>query len=176
MNKQLKKILVISSLFIFLFQGIGMYFILNVRQNRIRKEMESSIINGIPEEKILIFTFNDEELEGLRWQRKSEFQYEGKMYDVLKTVHKDNKILLYCVLDKMESKIFSELIELIYRELSGKSKHDGKSNSKSGISDQFIHRGKIELIKITFYKYLNFNYLCKWPIGHLSTVFLPPEK
>jgi hypothetical protein len=54
----------------------------------------------------LIF-YNDEFTQKINWKGENEFEFKGKMYDIVKTERSDNEVIVYCVWDEREDELIS---------------------------------------------------------------------
>ncbi len=103
----LKKAVIYSILFIFLFNSMGYYFLFEMNRNIVRKEMQAAIREH--SSKLKILTISD--VPGSRDFHRinaNEFMYKGYMYDVLHEVKTGNKTVFICLHDTKESKLLAD--------------------------------------------------------------------
>lgn len=108
--KKLISILIVCTLIFHLF---GYFAVFKVMQQNVKKQIKTSIKQGIPQEKLHSFRFPaDKELQkkmGIRWHEKKEFSYKGKMYDIVYKLQDGNFIIYKCVNDTQEEALFAGL-------------------------------------------------------------------
>jgi hypothetical protein len=103
----------------FLFEIGGTVFIFKTRQYVIKKEIKSKIKGGVPENELIVFTFNEMELAALKWKHEREFSLGSMMYDIVKRKTDENgNHVLYCVSDEQESTLFVQLNALLGKKMS----------------------------------------------------------
>lgn len=58
---------------------------------------------SLPESKVL-----------LKWEKKHEFEFKGKMYDIVKEMHTNDSVTYICWLDKEETELNKKLYQLTH--------------------------------------------------------------
>ena len=94
---------------------------------------ESIKKNKIPEEELIILTFDLNDLREMRYEFNwvkpgKEFLYNGKMYDIKKEVLEGNKISYTCFYDNAEN-----ILEMLFVDFLNNTKKDFNHNLTSGI-------------------------------------------
>ncbi|MHB1278563.1 MAG: hypothetical protein ACYC1Q_09195 [Bacteroidia bacterium] len=109
-------------LLVILFNMTGIFIVFKVHQTQVRREIKHKIKAGIPESDLHSFSFSTEDYAQLDWERKDiEFQWNGEMYDIVKSGIITDSIHLLCVNDKQEKTLFAKLDELIQRKMEQES-------------------------------------------------------
>ena len=87
---------------------VGSWFA--AERSAIRREVRSQLISGLKDIDLVVLTFSKVEAKNLlRWERDDEFEYRGKMYDVVKIEENGDQILYWCWPDEPESELNQKL-------------------------------------------------------------------
>ncbi len=109
----------------FAFNILGIFFLLEIQQIRIRHEITQQIKQGIPTGKLFKITITADNEHLLCWKKDKEFSYEGILYDVVKEIiSNETTIEYYCLTDTQETLLFSKLDD----QLKKNSEHSKNSN------------------------------------------------
>lgn len=92
----------------------------------IKREVKRSILAGIPEKDQVVIKLHSSELSSLYWEHETEFEFEGNMYDVIRSTEIGDSIMYYCFKDHAESTIKRKLTTLLHDI----RKEDGKSHQQ----------------------------------------------
>jgi hypothetical protein len=110
-------------LLVFFTGNAGYYIFFAYQQHELKEAMEIQLLAAVPDSCLNIIVA--EQNPTFRWEEESkEFYQDGQMYDVIKTVVKNNKTVLYCVNDKKEAQLLLQL-----SKASGH--HNGKGEKQS---------------------------------------------
>jgi len=110
----LKKAACILILFCFIAPFPGSIAWYQLQKKEIRKEVKQKIKAGMTKEELVILTFLSSFVkQSLRWENAGEFEYNGQMYDVVKTEIHGDTIHFWCFLDHKESALTTRIKELI---------------------------------------------------------------
>jgi len=86
----------------------GDFLFFKIVEHKLKYEAQSQIRQGFKDEELTLIELSNENKENIRWTEfQKEFEYKGQMYDVVKTVHKNGSIYLYCLNDKKEEAFVS---------------------------------------------------------------------
>ncbi|HNX43251.1 MAG TPA: hypothetical protein PLJ84_00855 [Bacteroidales bacterium] len=89
---------------------ITTYAWLKYKKYAVRKEVKKQIIAGIDKDQLVLLKFaRNESRDKLRWEHAGEFEYNGRMYDVVDTDTTANGIVYWCWCDDEESKLNRQL-------------------------------------------------------------------
>lgn len=84
-----------------------------MKQWQVREEIEQQILKGIDKGELMTFTFSKSEAAELEWEHDREFEFNGQSYDVVHQEDKVDSITYHVWWDKIESRIKSQLAELV---------------------------------------------------------------
>jgi hypothetical protein len=113
------------SIFLFslkFFNSIG-YILLYIERLENNKREMFALINSVKDlsaMEMLIFS-RDEFTQKINWKSENEFEFKGKMYDVVKTENAADEIIVFCIWDEKEDDLISNF-EKHYRSNSSKDK------------------------------------------------------
>lgn len=123
----MRKIISILLLCIIFSAHIGYYLVYTYQQYQLRETAKQRLFAGLPDSSFEIIVAGQH--SSFAWEEEGkEFYLEGQLYDVAKSVHRNGKLLLYCINDKKEE-------ELLCRE--GRAAGSGK-NGKQVLKIQLI--------------------------------------
>lgn len=125
----MKKIFHILLLFILIAPFAATYIGFRGERIRIKKEVRNLILNGISNEDLIVMKFLKSDSETrLRWEHSTEFEYSGKMYDVVRSKTSMDSITLWCWCDNDESQLIKEYKSLVAKALGqNHQKHDNNT-------------------------------------------------
>ncbi len=104
----------ISFLFCLIVPVIATFTYLHYQKVMVRKEVKHQMIMGIEQADLVLLKFTKEESQAnLSWKHSKEFEYQGQMYDIVKTETNSDTIYYWCWLDHAETKLSRKLDELI---------------------------------------------------------------
>jgi len=104
-------------LLLFLLPVIGTYGWLSFRKAAVRNEVEKYLQRGVTEDDLVLLAFDFSQANSLlRWEHPGEFEFEGRMYDVVEQSTRDDSLFLLCWCDHEETRINEELAGLNHRE------------------------------------------------------------
>jgi hypothetical protein len=110
----MKNRLAIFLLVIFLTDIAGYYVVFSIHQIVIKQNIKNSIRQKLPDELLTLIISTPSNIKEIHWKEKGEFRYRRNMYDVVrKYVNSGDTIYYYCINDKAETKLFSNLDEFI---------------------------------------------------------------
>jgi len=90
------------------------YTILQLQKKQIKKEVKWEIIAGLNKEELVLLKFTHEETQkNLRWQDSKEFEFKGKMYDVVEKSTQGDTVFYWCWVDDKETKLNQQLIKVV---------------------------------------------------------------
>lgn len=172
----LKKAPIYFLLVLFLYNQVGYFVAFKTKQYFIRKEVKSLVLSELPKEKLekITFQLNSDNYKKLYWENSHEFKWKGNLYDVIKQEQRDEYITFYCLQDKNEDAILSQLDNHIQKHIKSdtkKEKHQKNQISKS-VKDYFYTTLNFQLYKTTsiLYYFENSFKLQELPVD----IFIPP--
>ena len=118
----LEKAAVILLTFLFFLTSTNYIFLFIERLETIKNQMRENIalINKASDITILKFSFSDYKNK-LNWHEKSEFEFDGRMYDVIEIEQSEDGYTIYCLHDEKEEMLISNFKKL--NEINGEQKN-----------------------------------------------------
>ena len=95
----------------------------------------------------------------LNWKDENEFEFEGKMYDIVKTEMNNDEVIVYCIWDKRENELIS-IYEKHCRNNSTRDKiHSSNFSTNTtnllAIQNEFSTPGGINFVMFLSEKHAN---------------------
>jgi hypothetical protein len=106
------KIISIGLLAVLIFPWAGSYSWLKFRKAAVRQEVHRTLEQGINRDELVMLTFTKDRAKLLRWEHPGEFEYQGRMYDVVKRSSCGDTLHLLCLSDERETGIKEDLAAL----------------------------------------------------------------
>ena len=108
---RIKEIISVCLLILIISHGVIQFAFFKIFQAKYRAEIVEIILNDFSETDLVSFKFKkadlDSSLTGIQWIEKDEFRYQNIMYDIFKKEASGDFVLLYCVQDEKESRLYS---------------------------------------------------------------------
>jgi hypothetical protein len=109
-----------------MFCSIASHVVFDIMIYQTKSEIKKKIKRGIPDQKLHQLSFSSKHQPN--WTKiGKEFQFNGRLYDVVKTKKDGVQIIYYCINDKEESRLFAKLGTLVIKEFSHKKNPKGTS-------------------------------------------------
>lgn len=125
-----KKIVSLFLLACLCFPFIGIYAWLNFQKRGLKKEVKKNIIAQMNKNDLCYLSFSLKETEELLdWEHDKEFEYKGKMYDVIEEAFTADSVHYWCWLDKEETELNNRLAQALNLCL-GESKERKEQNNR----------------------------------------------
>lgn len=106
------KILSIFILFCFTAPLTTTFVILQFQKYYVRRDVKRKIIAGMDKKELVLLKFTRREKEQLDWVHSREFEYKGRMYDVVEKVEEGDTIFYRCWEDIKETALNQKLEKL----------------------------------------------------------------
>lgn len=161
----------VSLIFILIAPALMTYLWLQHQKQIVKHEVKRMIIKGIDIDELELLKFTKQEsINKLKWEHSKEFEYNHKMYDVVKVEEVGDSIYYWCWLDREETKLNNQLADLVKNVLSTnpqkkeKQEHLFSFYKSLYCSESFnwqLRLSYIDNIQNTFY--LNANYIYPFP-------------
>lgn len=91
----------------------GTYLWLYCEKVAVKQQVKQKILGGIDKEELVWLTFKTTEATKiLHWEHAREFEYQGRMYDVVETLVKGDSISYRCWPDHAETQLNRLIIEM----------------------------------------------------------------
>ncbi len=154
----------------------GLYIVHYVHWAEIRQEIKIKLKNSVPKDELTKIVVSAANAQELRWTRKNEFSYNGKMYDVVSSFKTDSVTTFLCISDEKEDELFENLEDLVDNELGEKSKEKNTSKKSSYFFQLFYETIDNEQFIIANSKF-KFNTFCKvFYTNPALKLFAPPPE
>ena len=129
----MKKIFPIFIVLVFLFQSLGSYLFVQLHRKEIRKEIRQKMFPSTSSNNWVILRFHRDFFKNpgndFQWKGKREFEYMGKMYDLIRVEeHGNNEIRFHCIRDDKETLLLTNL------HMNIKNQTAGNENGKTTIN------------------------------------------
>lgn len=78
----------------------------------------------MPESELFKITVDDKNSNKLKWEETGkEFELDGKMFDVVRSIKEKGQIIYWCYNDKKEESLFANLNNTVHNTMNGDSKY-----------------------------------------------------
>lgn len=105
---------------------IGTYTWLQFKKAKVKQEVWKQIDAGIDKSELVKLKFTREEARTeLRWEHAREFEYDHKMFDVVKVQKEDDSVIYWCWYDHEET-----MLNLQMEEIASQAVGHGAKNKK----------------------------------------------
>jgi hypothetical protein len=109
-----RKLVTFGLFFLFIWQIIGFVGCFEISHHHLKKEIKTLLKQGVPKDELIVFKFNENEMNQLIWLKKNEFDLNGNLYDVVRRHRQEDGIIyMECISDKQETVLFAKLGENI---------------------------------------------------------------
>lgn len=113
---------VVGALMLFFASFAGMYSWLQLQKYRAKKEVRAMMVNRIAPETIQTFRFAKHSMPtAMRWVHEDEFEYGGRLYDVIITREFGDSVVFEAWADDRESALNAHIRALTNRWLQAES-------------------------------------------------------
>ncbi|MGH1433377.1 MAG: hypothetical protein ACRBG0_02855 [Lewinella sp.] len=108
---------------------------LHYQKEQTRRKVEREIINSGDENGLVLLKFTEKESQTLlRWEHSREFEFDGQMYDIVKTEEKGDTTYYWCWWDEAETKLNQQLEELL---VSSRNQQPSQHSQQEKLIDFF---------------------------------------
>ncbi|MBK6994147.1 MAG: hypothetical protein IPH31_04210 [Lewinellaceae bacterium] len=108
---------------------------LHYQKTLVRKQVKRQLIAGLGDDALVLLRFTVSESQTkLRWEHAREFEYQGQMYDVVRTETNGDTIFFHCWWDREETELNREIKKLT---ASNFEKNPGNQKTKERLAHFF---------------------------------------
>lgn len=156
----------------------GMYSWLQLQKYRARKEAKALIINSTVPDQIRVLAYPERaEPAGLRWVHEDEFEWNGSLYDVLKSETRNDSVFLHIWEDRKETALNQEIRSLTRRLVQANNETPDEESRWVQFLKQLVPAAEaFRCARITSFREVD---AVLKPIrmlaGHASPPLMPPE-
>lgn len=104
----------------------GTYIWMNYQKKTIKREVKENIISKLQKSDLVQLTFNHDNIS-VHWENDHEFEYEGRMYDIVDISIEENTITYWCWIDHEETALNNQLNEILTIALLGNKDRNNKA-------------------------------------------------
>jgi len=106
----------------------GAYLGFRVEKTRIKKAVKKQIIAGVSKDELVEFKFLlSDTITKLHWEHTWEFEFKGKMYDIVQRYNTNDSVTYWCWCDNVETQLNKQYNTLVAKALGNNpQKRDGK--------------------------------------------------
>lgn len=107
-----------------------------VALKKIKKEVKTNLIFNTPKEDLVTFQFTigSEKFKSLDWKHSQEFEFQGKMYDIVEADTVNDVVHYLCFPDKQETALNNEFKQLLNERYA----KDEPTNNKQRMLSNFV--------------------------------------
>ena len=139
----MKQLIGLFLLLCLLLPSAGTYVWLSFHKIQLKKEIKHKIIANIDLDELVLLQFSREDAEKkLEWEHSKEFEYEGYMYDVVKTEVINDSISYWCWLDYKETKLNKKLNKILIGALEEDTESKEKHTRLTYFHQQLFYQNK----------------------------------
>lgn len=135
---------------VFLFNLFGYFPLFKFAQHKIQKEIKTRLKRSVPEEELFVIVIAKNKVAELDWKREGkELKYKGTMYDIVRMESKGAYNHYYCINDKQENALFTNLEDLVNKQFNTDKSPAGKTARgiiKTMISAKYISIDRASVI------------------------------
>jgi len=106
MRRKLISIFLLAALFA---PALLTYSWLQYQRHAAKREVKWRILNGIDKSELTYFKFTTAEAENLNWKHSKEFEYQGRMYDIVYREEGTTEVAYWCFNDTEEARINQQI-------------------------------------------------------------------
>ena len=152
-----RKVISILIICIFSIQLVGFTVYFFHEKAKISKQLKTYLKKGVPKNQLINFDFSKVQFQNLQWTKlKKEFKIEDRYYDIVWKKDHKGRVILQCVDDQQESKLFKNLAFYLEKNITKKSQ-----NNSIGFMFEIVNHPYIINEKTLLYSYLSVNEISK---------------
>jgi hypothetical protein len=156
---------------------IGNYFSLQQQKKELKLEIKKQLIRNKQITQLTLLKFSKHQLAQVDWEEPGEFEYKGKMYDVVETREERDTVYYWCFQDKDETILNGKLLNFMGDDLAnGQDKDEERAKQiMSFCKKLYLHQSTFRRILSSSEKmYCTYRTPCAPPFQSIPP-FLPPE-
>jgi hypothetical protein len=89
------------------------YLCLHIQKNQIRREVKHQMMEGLDRDQLVLLSFDVKTAaEVLRWKHSEEFEYQGRMYDIVESATEGEITHYWCWPDDEETELNGKVREI----------------------------------------------------------------
>jgi len=108
---------------------IGVYGWLNFEKSAVRKSVKHRLMEGIPKDELVQFTFAKKDTAIiLKWIHSKEFEYQGEMYDIVTRYYSEDSVKYDLWWDHEETELNRKLAQLTNALINQNPEEQSRTN------------------------------------------------
>jgi hypothetical protein len=109
---------VLGLLFTLLAPALGGLGWLHFQKKTLKKELKQQLLAGLPGHLLVELAFSQPDAKSqLRWEHAQEFEFQGRMYDVVRAEMRGDSLVYHCFEDHAETALNRQIRTLIAKSL-----------------------------------------------------------
>ena len=167
-------------LFLLVSHGVIQFTLFEIFQLKYKADATQKIMNGVTEADLQLIKIKKADIQNhlvkFYWENNKEFRFQNHIYDLVKSETTEDYLLLYCIEDNNESKLYSILdkwLGSIFEET------DGTPDELSGFTIYLSHYySSSDYLANRYYSQinsLNYKFSFKLLEGMVQVITPPPQ-
>jgi hypothetical protein len=116
-----RKFMLFTFIALLTYQFVGFFTFVEIEHFLIRKQIKKAIKLSVPENQLIDFHFTVKESKKLKWLKPHEFEFNGRLYDVVRKTKSRGIWYFHCIDDIQETKLFKKLNSAVAANLVSSS-------------------------------------------------------
>lgn len=157
---------------------LGCFVFLKIQKQRIKKEIKRHLMAEVSNKQLVTLSFTLKEAkQHLKWEHEKEFEYQGKMYDVVRKEIKGDIIVYHCWWDHEETALNQKLRQLTYLALNQNPTRKNQETSLVQFFKNLVSPPQKSDLAINFSVKNHQNIFRNYPtlLGESNLVVPPPQ-
>lgn len=126
----MNRIISILLLLCFLLPGLSSFSWLHYQRYLIKSKIKWQLLAALPDDDLLLLKFHEKDVQKqLHWEHSREFEYEWKMYDVVRQKKQGDTLYLWCFEDHQETSLKQKIRHLVNTSLANNIPHQSQQQS-----------------------------------------------
>lgn len=171
----LKRTIIILLSFLLLTNSIGFVVGFSFVQKKIKKDIKTAIKNNLKDDEVVFLKIHTDDKAFKRIDDK-EFLYCNTMYDIIEKRIEGNVMIIRCVSDEMETRLFKNLDDLIAKNISSEGTAGSSLKKLFGLIQLFVDKTSDTSNELVEKSISYFSYYKSSPLSGVEiSAFKPPE-
>ncbi|MEQ8475219.1 hypothetical protein [Fulvivirga sp.] len=142
---------------------------ISIEKYYLRKEVKHRMMDGLKNDELVKISLSKNDAARLlRWEKPHEFEFQGRMYDIVRKAETEDNVTYWCWPDSDESYL-NQLLGSIINKSSDNRKSD-KTDAVISFLKSIYFSNKTSLSVSTGYRILSYHYKIS---GYVSRKFKP---
>lgn len=121
----MRKAIKLFGLFFIIAPFLGLFLCLQIQKQITKREVKWKLIDNTSDDELVLLKFSNIEVNTrLNWKHSREFEFDGEMYDIVRTEFKNDSTFYWCWWDHEETLLNKKLDKLFTFALGLNKKND----------------------------------------------------